>query len=266
MTLRVVLIDDEPLARMRLRALLAQATMPTDVMGEFGEVMSAWQALQTWRAAGQTPDVLFLDVAMPGPDGLYLARQLASWPQAPALVFVTAHAQHAVTAFELDAIDYLTKPVRLERLQACLARVQQRVQLSRAASTPSAQSAPEDEVLLIQERGAMVRVPLRDILYFKAEQKYVTVHTAKRTWQMDSSLADLAEHMGERFIRVHRNALVACEAMVQLALRLDPSGGPDAWFLQLAGTDEWLAVSRRQVGLVKEKMARRSVRGAIDAS
>lgn len=248
-TLRVVLVDDEPLARMRMRTLLSQASPPVEVMGEFGDALSAYQALKGWDEQGAGPDVLFLDIAMPGPSGLQMAKQLSTWRQAPRVVFVTAHPEHAVTAFELDAVDYLTKPIRLERLEASLARVAQR----RAAGSTG--SAPPDEVLVVSDRGALVRVPLREVLYFKAEQKYVTVRTVARTWVLDESLSDLEQRLGSRFIRVHRNALVAREAMSKLERREDPEIGQEVWALQVRPTQEWVAVSRRQVALVKETMA-----------
>ncbi|MDE2593994.1 MAG: response regulator transcription factor [Burkholderiales bacterium] len=247
--LRAIVVDDEPLARMRMRALLTQASQPVEVMGEFGDAVSAYQALKAWDEQGQGPDVLFLDIAMPGPSGLQMAGQLSSLARPPQLVFVTAHPEHAVQAFDLAALDYLTKPIRLERLEACLTRVAQR----RAAD--QADAAPSPDALLVHDRGALVRVPLREVLYFKAEQKYVTVRTTGQTWVMDESLSDLEQRLGARFIRVHRNALVAREAMSKLERREDLEPGQEVWALQVRPTQEWLAVSRRQVALVKETMA-----------
>lgn len=251
-TLRVVLVDDEPLARMRMRALLSQAGTAVEVIGEFGDAVSALQAFKVWDEQGGGADVLFLDIAMPGPDGMQLAQRLLGLKQPPLIVFVTAHPEHAVSAFELDAADYLTKPVRLERLEATLARV-----VSRRATeqTPLQKGVLLDEVLVVHDRGTLVRLPLRDIVYFKAEQKYVTVRTADQAWVIDESLSELEARLGSRFIRVHRNALVAREAMSKLERREDPATAQEAWALQMEPTKEWLAVSRRQIGLVKETMA-----------
>ncbi len=247
--LRAVLVDDEPLARMRMRALLMQASQPVDVMGEFGDAASAYQALNNWDEQGLCPDVLFLDIAMPGPSGLQMARQLSSLRHSPKVVFVTAHPEHAVQAFDLEALDYLTKPIRLERLEATLARAAQR------RASVQADASPTPEALLVHDRGALIRLPVREVLYFKAEQKYVTVRTVDQTWVLDESLADLEQRLGARFIRVHRNALVARETMSKLERREDPETGGETWALQVRPTQEWLAVSRRQVALVKETMA-----------
>lgn len=248
---RVVIVDDEPLARMRMRGLLAQCSLACDVVGEFGESGAALQALKGWRQVSAMPDLVFLDIAMPGLDGLQLARALRAEGPAPAIVFVTAHHEHAVSAFEVDALDYLTKPIRLERLEASLQRWLQRY----PSVEPGAD--PLEDALRVSDRGAWVRVPLRDIVYCKAEQKYVTVRTAQRVWQIDGSLNELEQRLGGRFVRVHRNALVAREAMSRLDRREDPETGQEGWAIWLDSTQEWLAVSRRQIALVKEKMAGR---------
>ncbi|HEX5311391.1 LytTR family DNA-binding domain-containing protein [Aquabacterium sp.] len=249
---RVVIVDDEPLARLRMRSLLAQCHCRCDVVGEFGDADSTLQAFKGWRQVGGMPDVVFLDIAMPGRDGLQLARALRAEGRAPAFVFVTAHPEHAVAAFEIEALDYLTKPIRLERLEASLQRWHQR----QPAADAAAGDEP-DEALRVVERGAWVRVPFRDLVYCKAEQKHVTVRTAAQAWQLDVSLNDLEQRLGPRFVRVHRNALVARDAMTRLGRREDPETGQEGWAIWLDATQEWLAVSRRQVALVKEKMAGR---------
>ena len=246
--LRVVLVDDEPLARMRMRALLAQADSPCEVMGEFGDAPSALQALRLWDATASGPDLLFLDIAMPGPDGLQLARQLTTLSRVPLVVFVTAHAEHAVSAFDLEAVDYLTKPIRLDRLNMALARAVKR--LSRSSSR-----APGDEVILIHERDKLIRVAVRDVLYFKAESKSVTLTTATQSHVVAESLSELAQRLGARFIRVHRNALVACQVMSRLERRADADADAEGWAVLVEPVGEWLAVSRRQIQAVKEAMA-----------
>ena len=182
---------------------------------------------------------------MPGADGVALARMLRGLAQPPALVFVTAHAEHAVAAFELDAVDYLTKPVRLERLQAALSKV------GRRAAPPH---APESGVLLIQERGRTERVPLSEVLYLKAELKYVTVRTAQRSYILDSSLAELEERHAAHLLRIHRNALVARNAVRALEKHFDAEEG-EGWAVRLNGIDELLAVSRRQLSAVRDAIA-----------
>lgn len=248
--LRVVLVDDELLARMRMRTLLQQAGVACELVAEFGDALSAQQAFQGWSQTGGMPDAVFLDIAMPGLDGMQLARNLSAMGVAPMVVFVTAHRDHALSAFEVDAVDYLTKPVRQERLDATLARVMQR-----RDAVKGLVPVPSSESVLVQDRGAMVRIPVHDIVYFKAEQKQVLIKTAHQQWTTDESLTELEQRLGDRFIRVHRNALVACQAMRQLALREDPETGQEGWAVRVEPASEWLAVSRRQIALVKEKMA-----------
>ncbi len=242
MTIRVLLVDDEALARSRLRRLLGDCTAPGATV--LAEAANAADALQWLRR--ESFDLALLDVHMPGADGLTLAQALRTLPAAPLVVFVTAHAEHAVQAFEVEAVDYLTKPVRLERLQAALQKVER---LLPGRREPVAGAG--DDVLLIQDRGRTERVPLAEVLYFKAELKYVTVRTAAKSYILDGALNDLEERHGGRFLRIHRNALVARHAVRALEKHHDPEEG-EGWALRLQGLDELLAVSRRQLPAVRE--------------
>jgi two-component system, LytTR family, response regulator AlgR len=262
--LKVLLVDDEPLARLRLRGLLEACTDPrAEVVAEAGTASQA----QAWLKE-HVCELILLDVQMPGPDGLQLADTLRQHPAHPAVVFVTAHAEHALRAFELDAIDYLTKPVRRERLQAALARVAQRLAERAAAQSrqESAAAGADDGVLTINDRGRVLRVPLSEVLYLKAEMKYLTLRTATQSLVMDGSLSDLEQRLGERFLRVHRNALVAKAAVRQLERHAvtdfgeldagvaDGGDGAEGWAVRIAHVNEWLAVSRRQVAAVREAL------------
>lgn len=243
MTLKVLLVDDEALARARLRTLLAECDAPAAVPA--GEAANAAQAMELLLR--QPVDAVLLDVHMPGADGLALAQALRALPQPPAVVFVTAHAEHAVAAFELEAVDYLTKPVGRERLQAALQKVQRGV-LARG----EAPAAPE--TLLIHDRGRTERVPIGEVLYFKAELKYVTVRTSARSYILDASLSELEERHAAHFLRVHRNALVARRALRALERHDDPEEG-EGWAVRLTGVEDVVAVSRRQLGAVREALA-----------
>lgn len=243
MTLKVLLVDDEALARARLRTLLAECDAPAAVPA--GEAANAAQAMELLLR--QPMDAVLLDVHMPGADGLALAQALRGMPQPPAVVFVTAHAEHAVAAFELEAVDYLTKPVRRERLQAALQKVQRAV-LARG------EAAAAPETLLIHDRGRTERVPIEEVLYFKAELKYVTVRTSARSYILDASLSELEERHAAHFLRVHRNALVARRALRALERHDDPEEG-EGWAVRLTGVDELVAVSRRQLGAVRDALA-----------
>jgi two-component system response regulator AlgR len=243
MSLQVLVVDDETLARSRLRTLLADCAAPAAVVA--GEAANAAQAMDLLQHAHF--DVVLLDIHMPGADGLALARALRELPQPPAIVFVTAHAEHAVDAFDVEAVDYLTKPVRLERLQVALQKVGRH---SQGNGTP----APMPDVLLIQDRGRTERVPLAEVLYFKAELKYITVRTAARSYILDASLSELEERHAAQFLRVHRNALVARRAVRALEKHFDPEEG-EGWAVRLNGIDDLLAVSRRQLSAVREAIA-----------
>ena len=241
-TLKLLLVDDEALARARLRTLLADCAAPTAlVTAEAADAVQAMHALQH-----QSFDAVLLDIHMPGTDGMALAQAIAALPRPPAVVFVTAHSTHAVQAFELAAVDYLTKPVRLERLQQALQKVERLAQAGRAQQPQKA-----EETLIIQDRGRTERLPLSEVLYFKAELKYITVRTARRSYILDGSLNELEVRHAGQFMRIHRNALIARRAVRALEKHFDPEEG-EGWAVRLNGIDELLAVSRRQLGAVRE--------------
>ena len=246
--MHILIVDDEALARARLRTLLAdcqaQQPQPRYTVAEAAHAAEALALLQS--PSGRAVDAVLLDIHMPGQDGLALAHALRTLAQPPAIVFVTSHADHAVSAFELDAVDYLTKPVRLERLQQALQKVER---LAQAGLAQQPQKA--EETLIIQDRGRTERLPLSEVLYFKAELKYITVRTARRSYILDGSLNELEVRHAGQFMRIHRNALIARRAVRALEKHFDPEEG-EGWAVRLNGIDELLAVSRRQLGAVRE--------------
>jgi len=245
MNFKTLIVDDEALARSRLRTLLGDCNAPgAQVAAEASNAMEAIACLQREHF-----DLAVLDIHLPGADGISLARTLKSLPQAPAVVFLTAHAEHAVSAFELEAVDYLTKPVRLERLQAALQKVQRHCLALQAVASESTA-----EVLIIQDRGRTERVPLSEVLYLKAELKYVTVRTAQHSYILDGSLSELEDRYASHFMRVHRNALVARASVRALVKHYDPEEG-EGWAVRLNGLEELVAVSRRQLASVREAIA-----------
>lgn len=249
--LRALIVDDEALARLRLRSLLESSTEPP--VQVLAEAETADQALVSVRELGRALDVVLLDIRMPGRDGLQLAAALRLQPRPPAIVFVTAHAHHALRAFDLDAVDYLTKPVQRTRLQAALQRV-----LQRRAPVTVPGALVDVPVLVVAERGRVLRLPVAEVLVLKAEMKYVTLRTAAHSYVLDDSLAELEGKLGDGFLRIHRNALVAKSAVRELQRRGDDSGeeGAEAgWAVRVAPIDEWLPVSRRQLAAVKEALA-----------
>ncbi|MEJ7687443.1 MAG: LytTR family DNA-binding domain-containing protein [Variovorax sp.] len=244
--LRTLIVDDEALARSRLRTLLADCHSPAaEVIAEAAHGEGARQLMAATRF-----DLVLLDIHMPGMDGIELARSMGASPDAPAIVFVTAHAAHAVTAFELEAIDYLTKPVRAERLQQALQKAERYLKERRGAA-PAA-DAPQD-VLLIQDRGRTERVPIAEVLYLKSEFKYLTVRTAARSHIYDGSLAEFEDRFAARFVRVHRNALVA-RAAIRALEKYDDGEDAEGWALRLDGIPEPVVVSRRQLPAVREAL------------
>ena len=249
--LRVLIVDDEALARSRLATLVTECAEPRcTVAGECANAQQARQWLSEYEA-----DVVLLDIQMPGQSGTALAAELQRLAQPPTVVFVTAHTEHALAAFDLDAADYLTKPVKRERLAAALQRAARRLPARDGSTAPA-----QESVLVVSERGRVARIPLADVLYLKAELKYVTLRTTARHWVLDDALTELEQRLGERFLRIHRNALVARDAVRLLERRRmaehdDDGGGNEiGWAVQVAPVDEWLAVSRRQLGAVREAL------------
>lgn len=247
-TLSVLIVDDETLARVRLRDLLADiaAEVPNEVIGEAANGELAVSLLQE-----RLPDVMLVDIRMPKMDGIELARHVGRLGKPPAIVFVTAYDGYAVQAFELNAIDYLVKPVRAQRLATALQKVR--------SNRPGHQIAPQVLAGLQQgarthlschERGRLLLIPVMDILYLKADLKYVTARTTSREYLLDESLTHLEQEFSERFIRLHRSALVAKDAIAGF----EKCAGEDAetqWQALLRGVPEKLPVSRRQWPLVK---------------
>ncbi len=245
MPLRILIVDDEALARARLKTLLLECTEPAvDVVGEAANAVDA-----LYCVTHQAVDAVLADIHMPGADGLTLAQTLRALPNPPAVVFVTAYAEHAVQAFELEALDYLTKPVRLERLQAALQKIERYTHVNKGLGADFV-----EECLVIQERGRTERVPLSSVLYLKAELKYITVRTAKHSHILEGALGDLESRYASRFIRIHRNALVARRAVRSLQKHHDPQEG-EGWAVRLDGVDEVLFVSRRQLAAVRGLVA-----------
>ena len=211
--MRVVIADDEPLARERLRDLLA-AQPGVELVAEAADGREALHA-----CAEHTPDLVLLDIAMPGIDGLEAARHLAAFEPRPAVVFCTAFDAHALSAFEAAAIDYLVKPVRPERLAAAIERARTFAAGREHAEPP--QSEQNRTHLCARLRGSLRLIPVEDVHYLQAEEKYVVVHHARGEDLIEESLKSLEEEFGERFIRIHRNCLVARHEIVELKRAAD---------------------------------------------
>lgn len=241
----VMIVDDEAPARARLRDLLADVApeMPNTVLAEAGNGIQALAAIE-----GLQVDVVLVDIRMPKMDGIELARHLSRLEHPPAVIFVTAYDTYAVQAFELNAIDYLLKPVRAQRLLAALQKARQ----SRLPPPQVLARLPQGARMHLSchERGRLLLIPLSDVLYLRADLKYVTARTVDREYLLDESLSHLEQEFSERFIRLHRSVLVARTAISGF----EKSASDDAetqWQALLRGIAEKLPVSRRQWPLVK---------------
>jgi two-component system response regulator AlgR len=242
--LKILVVDDEPLARDRLRELLADIAiqLPSAVVGEAGNGVAALEFLRDHAV-----DVVLADIRMPGMDGIELAGHLGAFRAPPAVIFTTAYDNYAVQAFDLNAVDYLLKPVRAQRLLVALQKVQaaQPADPELLASVGRAVRGGGRSHLSCLERGRLLLVPVGEVLYFKADLKYVTARTVDREYLLDEALTHLESEFAERFIRLHRAVLVARTALAGF----EKAAGDDAeaygWAL-LRGVPDKLPVSRRQ--------------------
>ena len=244
--IRVMVVDDETPARRRLRELLddCSASLPIAVVGEAANGREALDLMQS-----APPDLVLTDIHMPDMDGIELARHLLKLPRPPVVVFTTAFHEHALEAFEVNAVDYLVKPVRVQRLLSAL----QKVPRLRPLTAERISHLPSNarRFLSVTERSRVVLVPIEDVLYLKAELKYITIRTKDREYLLEESLTRLEHEFGHRFVRVHRNCLVARDAIRGFERRVNDDGDAH-WEVLLNGLDETIPVSRRQQGIVRE--------------
>jgi two-component system response regulator AlgR len=242
--MNILIVDDEPLARERLRSMLSEQP-GVDVIGEAGNGREALDAV-----ARLQPDVVLLDIAMPVMDGLETAHHLAQFDEPPAIVFCTAYDQHALSAFEAAAVDYLVKPVRAERLADALERARRYV-----ASRPNVARPPElprnrpRTHLSARLRGSLRLIPVGEIVYLQADEKYVSVHHAHGEDLIEESLKSLESEFGDLFLRIHRNCLIAASALTELRRATDGQA-----HVVLRGVTAPLEVSRRCLPQLREKL------------
>jgi two-component system response regulator AlgR len=245
LALRVFIVDDEPPARSRLRDLLNDCSeqLALNVVGEAGNGLEALDKL-----AEITADVVLLDIRMPQMDGIELAQHLNKLDKPPVVIFTTAYDAYAIKAFDLHVIDYLLKPIRLGRLFEALNRAREAVPVQTEVLR---ELLPEPRKhLSIHERGKIHLIPVEQVLYLRAELKYITVRTAEREYLIEESLNSLEKEFATRFVRIHRNSLVAKEAIA--GFEKGGEEGESGWQVKLKGLDELLAISRRQQHIVKE--------------
>lgn len=256
--LKLLIADDEAPARNRLRELLGDMSGVNIV----AEAKNGQEALNF--ANDYQPDVVLLDIRMPGMDGVEAARHLQKMTTPPAIIFTTAFDSYAMQAFDLNAVDYLLKPIRFERLQAAINKAHALLPSQLEAIAPLNGQRTH---LSIAERGRILLIPLTDVIYLRAELKYITVRTAEKEYLLDESLNHLEQEFGNTFIRLHRNCLVAkayilgyekrhlehnVESNAEGNIEVDHSNGDKHWVALLKNIPETIAVSRRQQHLIRE--------------
>jgi len=240
--LKILIADDETPARNRLRDLLSD-------VGNISIVAEAKNGKEALDLAAETkPDLLLLDIRMPLMDGLEAATHAQKLEPKPHIIFTTAYDTYAIKAFDLNAVDYLLKPIRLERLQAAIDKAHALKPAQILALRPLQKTRGH---LSIHERGRVILVPIGDIVYLRAELKYVTVRTVEREYLLEESLTHLETEFAERFLRLHRNCLVASAFIAGYEKRADETGDSQ-WHALLKGVPETIAISRRQQHLVKQ--------------
>ncbi|AUN94168.1 LytR/AlgR family response regulator transcription factor [Pseudazoarcus pumilus] len=240
--LRILIVDDEAPARARLRDLLGDiaAEQPSEIVGVAANGVEALRLIEA-----QPVDVVLADVRMPAMDGVELARRIGAGEDAPHVIFTTAYDEHAVEAFELAATDYLVKPVRASRLAEALGR-------ARARMGNGGRGVPRRN-FSVSERGRIVLVPIAEVVLLRAEMKYVTAITTTREYVLDESLVQIEQEFPERFLRVHRNCLVARDAVAGVE-RAGEVDGEAHWDVLLRGLHERVPISRRQWPTVREAL------------
>jgi len=240
--LRVLIVDDEPPARERLRSLLEEIGN-LDIIGD---AANGTQALKL--AVDLSPDVVLLDVRMPGMDGIEAARQLNSLVEPPAVIFTTAYDEYAINAFDAQAVGYLLKPIRKEKLAAALNQAGRltRPQLQRIAAATEA--PPRRTHIAARNREGLRLIPIEEILFFFADQKYTTVRHLKGEDLIEDSLRSLEEEFGPAFVRIHRNALVSVRYLERIERNAEGQ-----YFVRVRGCEGPLQVSRRMAAELRDR-------------
>jgi len=242
----VLVVDDEPPARDRLKRLVDD--LPGwGVVGACDTGEKALELVEKLR-----PDVVLLDIRMPGMSGVEVARHMASWPSPPAIVFVTAYDEYAIEAFDAQAVGYLLKPVRKEKLERALQQAGRlgAAQIGEVASADT--GAARRDHIAVRSRDELRLIPLKDVRFFRADQKYVTVYHTEGESLIDESLKLLAEELEADFVRINRGILVAVKAIE--ALERDAAG---KHLVRLRETRDTLPVSRRRLAALKRAMLAR---------
>jgi two-component system response regulator AlgR len=226
--IRFLVVDDEPLAVERLQLLLARM----DGVVLAGTASEGSAALRMVEAV--QPDAVLLDIAMPGMDGIDVARALARVPRPPLVIFVTAFDMFAVAAFDVEAVDYVMKPVSAERLARAVSRARERLAAGSEPQSAGDPASPFVEEFWVSEARGLVRLSTDDVDRVSAERDYMRLHVGKRSWLINHTIGKLEEELDPaKFVRLHRSAIVRRDFVT--GLRRDESG---RWWARLADESE----------------------------
>lgn len=249
-TMKVLIVDDEPLARDRLRRMLENMS-GYEVLAEGANGKEAVDICQQ-----QQPDIVLMDIRMPGMDGLEAAQHLAELDSPPAVIFCTAYGEYALDAFDVQAVGYLLKPVRLAMLDDALEKAQKtnRAQLAILKEGLASEAGPDNvdkgrSHISSKTRRGLELVPVDDVIYFMADHKYVTVYHENGELLIDDTLKELEQEFGNRFIRIHRNSLVSVKRITGMARNAE-----GVHQIVLQGLDEQVIVSRRHVSELRKML------------
>lgn len=240
----ILIVDDETLARDRL-------TRMVEKINGYRVVAQAENALQAIEAVRyHDPDVVLLDVRMPGDDGLTAARSISTLESPPAIVFCTAYDEYALDAFDAEAVGYLLKPVKQTQLESVLTKAQKvnKAQLAAIAELPA--SKEQRSHISAKTRRGVELIPLADIRFFIADHKYVTVHHLSGETLIDDTLKELESEFAEKFVRIHRNALVSIHHIESME-----RASQGHYHIKLKDIEEKPIVSRRHVAKLRELLA-----------
>ena len=240
--MNVLIVDDEQLARQRLRKMLSETSEHKII----GEAITGEDALRKTQASH--PDIVLIDIRMPGMDGIEAASYINRMSKPPAIIFTTAYSDHALKAFETHAIDYLLKPIKMRRLAAALdaAKRMNNAQLSQLRNDEFVNARQK---ICVKSRGSLELITTDDIIYFKADQKYVTLRTTDQEYLLEESLKTLEKEFSHQFVRIHRNALIAQNKLS--GLFKNDQGQFCICFNEI---DDLLEVSRRHLPVIRKKL------------
>lgn len=239
--MKILIADDEKLARLRLISLLEELDSSVEILS----AENGYQALQKYKQS--QAEIILLDIRMPQIDGLQVAHELLKFDNPPAVIFTTAYDTHALQAFEANAVDYLLKPIRKDRLQTALTKARRLKQAQFQTLQKNLSQLNTRSHVCVNQGADLHLLAIDEIIYFHADQKYVMAKTAEREYLLDESLKALEEEFSNKFLRIHRNALVSLQHIEELHKQADGQV-----LVTFHDFKETLAVSRRLVAKVRQ--------------